>query len=89
MLVGTSEAVVHIIEQCLENDPVQRPSTQQIIRQLKEEWAVPNDPYMEMTKLELVVSVRTMQVMYWYNVEESMPKLGHYLCICGYLTFCV
>ncbi len=89
MLVGTSEAVVHLIEQCLKNGPVQRPSTQQIIRQLKEEWAVPNDPYMEMTKLELVVSVRTMQVMYWYNVEVSMPKLGHYLCICGYLTFCL
>ncbi len=64
MLVGTSEAVVRLIEQCLENDPVQRPLTQQIVHQLKEEWAVPNDPYMEMTKLELVVSMRTMQVIY-------------------------
>ncbi len=67
MLVGTSEAVVHLIEQCLENDPVQRPSTQQIVHQLKEEWVVPNDPYEEMTKLELVVSIRTMQVMYWWK----------------------
>ncbi len=61
MLVGTSETVVRLIEQCLENGPVQRPSTQQIVHQLKEEWAVPNDPYMEMTKLELV---GTMQVIY-------------------------
>ncbi len=44
MLVGTSEAVVHLIEQCLQNDPVRCPSTQQIVHQLKEEWAVPNDP---------------------------------------------
>ncbi len=64
MLVGTSEAVVRLIEQCLKNDPVQRPSTQQIVYQMKEEWVVPNDPYMEMTKLELVVGIRTMQVMY-------------------------
>ncbi len=42
-LPGTSEAVVHLIEQCLENDSVQRPSTQQIVHQLKEKWAVPND----------------------------------------------
>ncbi len=62
MLVGTSEAVLRLIEQCLENDPVQRPSTQQIIHQLKEEWTVPNDPYVKMTKLELVVSMRTMKV---------------------------
>ncbi len=80
MLVGTSEPVVRLIEQCLENDPVQRPSTQQIVHQLKEKWVVPNDPYMEMTKLELVVSVRTMQVMYWCDVEVSMPKLGPHLC---------
>ncbi len=64
MFVGSSEAVVHLIEQCLENDPVQRPSTQQIVHELKEEWVAPNDPYMEMTKLELVVSISTMQVMY-------------------------
>ncbi len=64
MLVGTSEAVVRLIEQCLENDPGQRPSTQQIVRQLNVEWVVPNDPYMEMTKLELVISIRTMQVIY-------------------------
>ncbi len=44
MLVGTSEAVVRLIEQCLENDPVQRPSTQLIVHQLKEEWVVPNHP---------------------------------------------
>ncbi len=79
-LPGASETVVRLIEQCLENDPVQRLSTQQIVHQLKEKWAVPNDPYMEMTKLELVVSVRTMQVMYWCNVRVSMPKLGHHLC---------
>ncbi len=63
MLVGTSEAVMHLIQQCLQNDPVRCPSTQQIVHQLKEEWAVPNDPYEEMTKLELVVGIRTMQVM--------------------------
>ncbi len=62
-LPGTSEAVVCLIEHCLENDPVQRPSTQQIVHQLKEEWVVPKDPYMVMTKLELVVSVRTMHVL--------------------------
>ncbi len=62
-LVGTSEAVMHLIQQRLENDPVRCPSTQQIVHQLKEEWAVPNDPYEEMTKLELVVGIRTMQVM--------------------------
>ncbi len=89
MLVGTSEVVVHLIQQCLENDPRQRPSTQQIVHQLKEKCVVPNDPYVEMTKLELVVSMRTTQVMYWCNVEVSMPKLGHHLCMCGYLTFCL
>ncbi len=45
-LPGASEAVVRLIEQCLENVPVQRPSTQQIVHQLKEKWTVPNDPYM-------------------------------------------
>ncbi len=89
MLVGTSEAVVRLIQQCLENDPRQRPSTQQILQQLKEKWVVPNDPYVELTKLELVVSMRTMQVMYGCNVQVSMPKLGHHLCMCGYLTFCL
>ncbi len=63
MLVGTSEAVVRLVEQCLENDPVRRPLTQQILHHLKEEWVVPNDPYEEMTKLELVVGIRTMQVI--------------------------
>ncbi len=60
MIVGPSEAVVRLIEQCLENNPEQRPSTQQIIHQ-QEEWVVPSDPYMEMTKLELVDFMRTMQ----------------------------
>ncbi len=64
MLVGTSEAVVHLIQQCLENDPSQRPSTQQIVHQLQEKWVVPDDPYVEMTKLELVVSMGITQVMY-------------------------
>ncbi len=64
MLDDTCGAVVHLIQQCLQNDPGQRPSTQQILHHLKEEWAVPNDPYQEMTKLELVVSMRVMQVRY-------------------------
>ncbi len=85
MLVGTSEAVVRLIQQCLENDPRQRPSTQQIVHQLKEKWVVLNDPYVEMTKLELVVSMRTTQVMYGCNVEVSMPKLGHHLSMCAWL----
>ncbi len=68
MLVGTSEVIVRLIQQCLENDPRQCPSTQQIVRQLKEKWVVPNDPYVEMTKLELVVSMRTTQVMCGCNV---------------------
>ncbi len=68
MLVGTSEVVVRLIQQCLENDPRQRPSTQQIVHQLKEKWVVPNDPYVEMTKLELVVSMRSTQVMCGGNV---------------------
>ncbi len=76
MLVGTSEAVVRLIEQCLENDPGQRPWTQQIVRQLTEEWVVPNDPYMEMTKLELVVGTRTMQVMYWWKGGGVYAKAG-------------
>ncbi len=76
MLMGTSEAVVRHIEQCLENDPGQRPSTQQIVCQLNEEWVVPNDPYMEMTKLELVVSMRTMQVMYEWTGGGVYVKAG-------------
>ncbi len=64
MLVGTSEAVVHLVHQCLDNDPCQRPSTQQIVHQLKENWVVPDDPYGDMTQLELVVSMGITQVMY-------------------------
>ncbi len=87
MLVATSKAVVRLIKQCLENDPGQRPWTQQIVRQLNEEWAVPNDPYMEMTKLELVVGMRTMQVIYWWK-GGGVYGLS-FVCICGYLTFCL
>ncbi len=61
---NSSVTVAHLVDHCLQNDPGQRPSTQQILHQLKADWVVPDDLYQEMTKMELVVSMRVIQVCF-------------------------
>ena len=56
--LGGRHPLVHLVMQCLQNDPQQRPSASQALHQLEQMRAQIEDPYEHMTKLEMIQSLR-------------------------------
>ncbi len=53
-LGGRRHPLVQLVTQCLHNDPRQRPSARQVLSQLEGMRAEIEDPYQDMSKLELI-----------------------------------
>ncbi len=57
-LGGGRHPLVQLVTQCLHNDPRQRPSARQVLSQLEGMRAQIEDPYQDMSKLELIQALR-------------------------------
>ncbi len=60
-LGGGRHPLVQLVTQCLHNDPRQRPSARQVLSQLEGMRAHIEDPYQDMSKLELIQVLRARE----------------------------
>ena len=56
--LGEQHPLVLLVKQCLDNDPLERPTAQELLQQLENVRAQIEDPYQHLNKLEAMRALR-------------------------------
>ena len=59
--LGERHPMVQMVTQCLQNDPLKRPSAEEVLQQLEEMRSQVEDPHMQLTKLQMVKLLENLQ----------------------------